>query len=213
MELALGRIGGPLGIGGKSSFNPCFCGTCPRTSACETHTIASFRFNPCFCGTCPRTSYLYHQERNAVYFRFQSLFLWNLPSDSSLRLLLGLAGGFNPCFCGTCPRTGHPWEVANNPSIVSILVFVELALGHCRDSFATSSPQFQSLFLWNLPSDLSKFIFFVLWSRVSILVFVELALGLLSFPIGSHDDMVFQSLFLWNLPSDAGMVRTQNNRR
>ncbi len=128
VELALGRLGtGP-----------------------EDNVFLSF--NPCFRGTCPRTSY-----RPIPYLltsMFQSLFSWNLPSDSIGRSKpTWKNSSFNPCFRGTCPRTvgsiaSHDTEVMfqslfswNLPSDyiahighcwstpVSILVFVELALG------------------------------------------------------------------------------------
>ena len=87
---------------------------------------------------------------------FQSLFLLNLPSyrDSSLWRTWQLCC-FNPCFCGTCPRTFRAGEgdIAQGPA------------------------QFQSLFLWNLPSDCGVPLFFLSTNQ-------------------------FQSLFLWNLPSD-----------
>ena len=61
-------------------------------------------FNPCFCGTCPRTLIASNAALNAC--GFQSLFLWNLPSDVPTELWNYLDGiSFNPCFCGTCPRT------------------------------------------------------------------------------------------------------------
>ena len=62
--------------------------------------------------------------------------------------------------------------------MVSILVFLELALGRkkanrilCLDSV------FQSLFSWNLPSDLLVAYHIIDIYNVSILVFLELALG------------------------------------
>ena len=119
-----------------------------------------------------------------VRLKFQSLFLWNSPSEIRIRvalcspyevsilvfveLALGVNVGadystslksFNPCFCGTRPRSLPP----GGP-----IGFIA---------------RFQSLFLWNSPSELLR------QSRhrhleqtVSILVFVELALGALSQP-------------------------------
>ncbi len=107
---------------------------------------------------------------------FQSLFSWNLPSDSTESLGQFSGSGFNPCFRGTCPRTPIHSCGPFRPAGVSILVFVELALGLGR--------HFQSLRL----------------ILVSILVFVELALG----PQAGRScaRCAFQSLFSWNLPSD-----------
>ena len=61
---------------------------------------------------------------------------------------------------------------------VSILVFLELALGHFSSIHTThNTKQFQSLFSWNLPSDIMT-----------------------DPPIIGDEE--FQSLFSWNLPSD-----------
>ena len=93
----------------------------------ENASLAYEGFNPCFCGTRPR------------------------------RLRVDMASfaesGFNPCFCGTRPRSSRIEYKIKQMMLVSILVFVELALG-------------DYLRLWK--------VFCIL---VSILVFVELALG------------------------------------
>ena len=87
------------------SFNPCFCGTCPRTRGSRaTSPSRESSFNPCFCGTCPRTEA--RSTKSSKKVPFQSLFLWNLPSDVT------------PVY-----RTFSYY------ARVSILVFVELALG------------------------------------------------------------------------------------
>jgi len=62
--------------------------------------------------------------------------------------------------------------------VVSILVFLELALGFhslCQTTFRSS--EFQSLFSWNLPSDRIRPLAATFSYQVSILVFLELALG------------------------------------
>ena len=99
-----------------------------------------------------------HAQGDPPVSQFQSLFLWNLPSDLpdqdicqglrivSILVFVELALGhaavgvpsvedicFNPCFCGTCPRT-RIWNLQDIIRNVSILVFVELALGQlCFD--------------------------------------------------------------------------------
>ena len=88
---------------------------------------------------------------------------------------------FNPCFRGTRSRTAGA-IVSSIPEVrcVSILVFVELALGlHGRvEAFRTARCMFQSLFSWNsLSDDVPKRVKRDA-GNVSILVFVELALGL-----------------------------------
>ena len=61
---------------------------------------------------------------------------------------------------------------------VSILVFVELALGLLMSAKAhVEDHEFQSLFLWNSPSDCRCDVRPMQIQSVSILVFVELALG------------------------------------
>ena len=71
---------------------------------------------------------------------FQSLFLWNSPSDFGLVTDIYKGISFNPCFCGTRPRTMGRYDWRERLVIVSILVFVELALGHrnewCNPHFA-----------------------------------------------------------------------------
>jgi hypothetical protein len=90
-------------------------------------------------------------------FGFQSLFSWNSPSD----------------------YTAHLNQRGIVHLYVSILVFVELALG-------------QVLVKCNVRRNL-----------VSILVFVELALGLVATVFCAAWDFLFQSLFSWNSPSDS----------
>ena len=85
------------------SFNPCFCGTRPRRLNSSIVSSEVCCFNPCFCGTRPRSFFVV--DRAAIEHVFQSLFLWNSPSETILWYLIAV----------TQP--------------VSILVFVELALG------------------------------------------------------------------------------------
>ena len=70
--------------------------------------------------------------------------------------------------------------------IVSILVFLELALGRSDGGALNSYPTFQSLFSWNLPSDAR-------WQD-------------------RRNITMFQSLFSWNLPSDANSIGHLRNR-
>ncbi len=210
VELALGPEFVPALHIEPRSFNPCFRGTCPRTGLegpppaaqrrvsilvfvelalgryhSNCRLLRLFCFNPCFRGTCPRTL------------------------TQSMRKV-GM-NCFNPCFRGTCPRTitsiedGFWRQVSilvfvelalgrytptsmQLSTFVSILVFVELALGQDRlDLLNTLSVLFQSLFSWNLPSDLS------------VVVIVAYRLW-------------FQSLFSWNLPSDSKEISGEVRR-
>ena len=156
----------------STSFNPCFRGTCSWCVAQPLPYKVIRSFNPCFRGTC---SWWVNGAREAT-----------------------APAGFNPCFRGTCSW----WRSDSRQDyrrIVSILVFVELALDAyrhygCRLEFV-----------------------------VSILVFVELALDgrgsrMRNLPrfgfnpcfrgtcswclVSSHNwrrRKQFQSLFSWNL--------------
>ena len=122
-------------------------GSGPNTS--EYPSFSSF--NPCFLGTCPRIAQKWMVQELSR--EFQSLFSWNLPSDAAgvwatlsplcfnpcflgtcPRIWAGVVipnaeEGFNPCFLGTCPRISIPGEMVGSSGGVSILVFLELALG------------------------------------------------------------------------------------
>jgi len=159
-------------------FNPCFRGSRPRT-AMQSQLIYSctpnvsilvfvevalgrdvfgqvaarcMSFNPCFRGSRPRTVDLSDPENIAA--AFQSLFSWKSPSDHK-----------------------GSWPLSNGRQ-VSILVFVEVALGQL-DRMPRCS-----------------------FRGVSILVFVEVALGLCLGCLGEHLGFEFQSLFSWKSPSD-----------
>ena len=103
LELALGpRVGAP-GKPHPRSFNPCFLGTCPRTTSSVVSIGAPCGFQSLFSWNLPSDfdgRFMYFAA-----FKFQSLFSWNLPSDLIFSLHMP-------------PRAR-----------VSILVFLELALG------------------------------------------------------------------------------------
>jgi len=86
----------------------------------------SVGFNPCFRGTCSRSCKAIRQR--IAMGGFQSLFSWNLLSIiKTVEQIDDEAICFNPCFRGTCSRSALAvYQVFN--LIVSILVFVELAL-------------------------------------------------------------------------------------
>ena len=134
-------------------------------------------FNPCFLGTCPRTYEVIDIE-DGNYLLFQSLFSWNLPSDSlTRRCPIAMIPGmmfqslfswnlpsddrsshrdpsrwncFNPCFLGTCPRTVIAISM-DSEILVSILVFLELALGLLSDHEHPRSDCFNPCFLGTCP--------------------------------------------------------------
>ena len=83
VELALGDDRAVTISNLPNSFNPCFCGTRPR-SPCDEHPDDPrvYGFNPCFCGTRPRRQA--HLPDIDLPCEFQSLFLWNSPSEIAL---------------------------------------------------------------------------------------------------------------------------------
>ncbi len=162
-------------------------------------------FNPCFLGTCPQRLKAEVSDRGWTV--FQSLFSWNLPSESkdlerklppckvSILVFLELAlreardvlywrgwWGFNPCFLGTCPQS-----LMSCSSSLTALVFQSLfswnlpSESDWMDIGMGTGHTFQSLFSWNLPSESD-------WMD-----------------IGMGTGHTFQSLFSWNLPSEGGL--------
>jgi len=160
-------------------------------------------FNPCFRGSRPRTLEIERIDEEEL--EFQSLFSWKSPSDmQGIFLDLGFSK-FQSLFSWKSPSDiGH-----NRPkkgwTEVSILVFVEVALGRpewgttslpvgCfNPCFRGSRPRtfnlptwyiwlklFQSLFSWKSPSDVPG-------NRTASW-------------LGQ-----FQSLFSWKSPSDANL--------
>ena len=110
-------------------FNPCFCGTCPRTLLEGWFSSLTLGFQSLFLWNLP-SDFLPNLSCPIFSMKFQSLFLWNLPSDPGRQVpKLSRIISFNPCFCGTCPRTGFGFKFNKDKKQVSILVFVELALG------------------------------------------------------------------------------------
>ena len=86
------------------SFNPCFCGTRPRSNFKVVIPFAKRMFQSLFLWNSPSEgnfrSILVCEEK------FQSLFLWNSPSENTmLTSTTGCMMSFNPCFCGTRPRS------------------------------------------------------------------------------------------------------------
>ena len=174
VEVALGHPGAGTAAIELTCFNPCFRGSRPRTQAVREMTEESNCFNPCFRGSRPRTVNI-----NRVFFissLFQSLFSWKSPSDfhATPNKFLGV--------------------------IVSILVFVEVALGLIdiriaddkevgfNPCFRGSRPRTQEPTI--LPGHL----------RVSILVFVEVALGLSVSVMSCWEGVCFNPCFRGSRP-------------
>ena len=151
MEVALGPDNHNLLILVHLSFNPCFRGSRPRTSAIHNNRLDVIMFQSLFSWKSP--SDLGHLTSHSSEWMFQSLFSWKSPSDSNRHLRYHLRG------------------------LVSILVFVEVALGRFCGCGALNCVQFQSLFSWKSPSD-----------HITYAITVCCIL--------------FQSLFSWKSPSD-----------
>ena len=175
MELALG----PKTTKSKFSiilcFNPCFRGTRSRTE------MASFNvsFHVWFQSLFSWNSLSDAPRRWAVgHFRmFQSLFSWNSLSDPMNIIIRIPFERFNPCFRGTRSRTDMPVILPALIDPVSILVFVELALGlfhewHLGPLIICFNPCFRGT-----RSRTACAVCLYSFVIVSILVFVELALG------------------------------------
>ncbi len=108
---------------------------------------------------------------------------------------------FNPCFLGTCPRIAFSCRGPKRLPKVSILVFLELALGFDEKMVPDLiSYLFQSLFSWNLPSDRRSSEDSGAYLGVSILVFLELALGCDIAPASWPDGIGFNPCFLGTCP-------------
>ncbi len=157
-------------------------------------------FNPCFLGTCPQRALFIAQNPDKIDL-FQSLFSWNLPSEGQRYRVDSVPDGVSILvFLELALRVGFPTNYTRQ-SGVSILVFLELALRaqtmtrkqkkpSCfNPCFLGTCPQsetrieagkaeivFQSLFSWNLPSEIHQAIQESGFRPVSILVFLELAL-------------------------------------
>jgi len=103
VELALGPPAGLPVVKSYPGFNPCFRGTCPRTRKRGQAVRKSHKFQSLFSWNLPSDTRVLNYQAQSYW--FQSLFSWNLPSDGYIQTRT----------CGGCS--------------VSILVFVELALG------------------------------------------------------------------------------------
>ena len=163
------------------------------------------RFNPCFRGTCSRTPFLETMLR--FLFRFQSLFSWNLLSNSAPAEVISLKTCFNPCFRGTCSRTENfvlgicLGPRSFNPCFRGTCSRTVRVAFFCSMGFGVSILVFVELAL-----ELHVVATFELTSRVSILVFVELALEQEKVYEGQIRITEFQSLFSWNLLSNKILI-------
>ena len=135
------------------------------------------------------------------FVKFQSLFSWNLLLMGELwRRADRRKVSFNPCFRGTCSWCLEAGSHRLGQNMVSILVFVELAL-----DARPGKPQVLRLICFNpcfrgTCSWCASFVAGMGNSRsVSILVFVELALDGKDYRLCNIERPGFQSLFSWNL--------------
>jgi uncharacterized protein (DUF433 family) len=209
------------------SFNPCFRGTRPRTQHPKSSLVAILKVSILVFVEPALGRYRILPAHVSVT-EFQSLFSWNPPSD----LLTSSAPWlppcrFNPCFRGTRPRTLRLKRKCNDNLAVSILVFVEPALGRrivmslqplswsFNPCFRGTRPRtyaisysvhprfaFQSLFSWNPPSDSGSGIELLPGCPGFNPCFRGTRPRTLLAPIFRFVSSLFQSLFSWNPPSD-----------
>ena len=153
----------------KTSFNPCFSGSCSRMKMSAKEAFRRERFNPCFSGSCSRMIHL--EGQMAPRLDVSILVLVDLAHEQRLKALsLNGMVRFNPCFSGSCSRIPRqkslPFErVGFNPCFsgscsrilnhrqiqseyfVSILVLVDLAHEYiCPFCLACSANSFNPCF-------------------------------------------------------------------
>jgi len=114
---------------GAGSFNPCFPGTRSSTLGILVQRAVSLKFQSLFSWNSLFDAIVCSVSRSGQ--RFQSLFSWNSLFDvrrSEVEIMK--VRSFNPCFPGTRSSTCLLSVTAAIWCIVSILVFLELALRH-----------------------------------------------------------------------------------
>ncbi len=156
-------------------FNPCFLGTCPQSVSRYLDATHTACFNPCFLGTCP-------QSRGSCIFlfsevEFQSLFSWNLPSEPKEQPLPGQTIlvsilVFLELALRAASRSGAGlWQKSFNPCFLGTCPQSTVLVRACR-----RPPGFNPCFLGTCPQSLSRSQYTFPACTVSILVFLELAL-------------------------------------
>ncbi len=89
-------------------------------------------FNPCFSGIAVGTNY--SPCFSVYFFMFQSLFCWNCRWDQGDLHTFPLDnGGFQSLFCWNCRWDNTPLKTISIDNRVSILVLLELPLGHITE--------------------------------------------------------------------------------
>ena len=109
-------------------------------------------FYPCFRGTRSRTPGEHVQPGAAD--QFQSLFSWNSLSDDQPDCDPSMSSAFQSLFSWNSLSDKVKSEEKTQTVKVSILVFVELALGLYGGTHEGGPIVFQSLFSWNSLSDI-----------------------------------------------------------
>ena len=129
VEVALGRPELALDIQEHTSFNPCFRGSRPRTLRGGVCDPTSSQFQSLFSWKSPSDSM--HEGKDKMAYTFQSLFSWKSPSDPAARSQSYGPSGFQSLFSWKSPSDpAHCGDAGSGDQSVSILVFVEVALGH-----------------------------------------------------------------------------------
>ena len=140
-----------------NSFNPCFDGCRPATVSCVSISFASSTFQSLFWWMPPCDPENGWLSSILERYLFQSLFWWMPPCDFTRVSQSARGFCFNPCFDGCRPAT-----------IVCYVCYMMMRLSFnpcfdgCRPAtnvqplISTGLLEFQSLFWWMPPCDLSE---------------------------------------------------------
>ena len=127
VEVALGLDRPISALSFPAGFNPCFRGSRPRTSHIVSDKIWALMFQSLFSWKSPSDPN--DPRRTMRIIMFQSLFSWKSPSDNIAKKLGIVVLEFQSLFSWKSPSDPPRVPQWRAGSCVSILVFVEVALG------------------------------------------------------------------------------------
>ena len=121
-------------------FNPCFRGSSSRSLKEAVPRAKYLGFNPCFRGSSSR-SFVNWSSRNGPPIGFNPCFRGSSSRSESLCESMAIGQqGFNPCFRGSSSRSLPTSTLFFTFLLVSILVFVDLALEADPANFLIIAP-------------------------------------------------------------------------
>ena len=135
-------------------FQSLFCWKlfCNFMTCISGFKIPRSSFNPCFAGSCFATIRI--QQEQIIFQGFQSLFCWKLfCNDKDIGVVVSDVYSFNPCFAGSCFATKSPISLLDNEEV---RCFNPCFAGSCfatKDILTEEQKpriEFQSLFCWKL---------------------------------------------------------------